>query len=139
MNTRFILRGLRNFFFINAVNNPIYSYKKLQHMIYKILIKFKMIFNYIPETTLDKIKNEYKEINKNEIFLKSFENLRKMEEADELSDYDDQGEFAGYDKTNNNSNGNNIFTGNTLDNSENNVNIQNRQNNNTNISSNSIY
>jgi len=136
MNMRFILRGLRNFFFINAVNNPIYSYKKLQHMIYKILIKFKMIFYYIPETTLEKIKSEYREINKNEIFLKSFDNLRKMEEADELSDFDDQGEFAGYDKINNNvGNANSNVTGNTLDNSDN-TNLQ--KQNNANTSSNSI-
>jgi hypothetical protein len=103
MNLRFILRGLRNFFFINAVNNPIYSYKKLQHMIYKILIKFKMIFYYIPENTLEKIQQSYTEINNNKIFLKSFENLRRMEEADELSDYDDQDEYANYLNTNNNS------------------------------------
>jgi len=101
MNLRFILRGLRNFFFINAVNNPIYSYKKLQHMIYKILIKFKMIFYYIPENTFEKIQQNYSEINNNKNFLKSFENLRRMEEADELSDYDDQGEYANY--LNNNS------------------------------------
>lgn len=138
LNMRFILRGLRNFFFINAVNNPIYSYKKLQHMIYKILIKFKMIFNYIPESTLDKIRNEYREINKNEAFLKSFDNLRKMEEADELSDYDDQGEYANYVNNNNNFNQNTNYTANTLDNSDNNSNNNNQKNNHTNTSSNSL-
>lgn len=116
MNLRFILRGLRNFFFINAVNNPIYSYKKLQHMIYKILIKFKMIFYYIPENTLEKIQQSYAEINNNKNFLKSFENLRRMEEADELSDYDDQGEYANYVNFNsgNINNSNNVISNNTF-------------------------
>lgn len=94
MNMRSILRGLRNFFFINAVNNPVYSYKKLQQMIYKILIKLRMIFNYLPEGTLEKVRSNLDDVNKEEKFMKTLENLRVMEEADELSDYDDQGEFT---------------------------------------------
>jgi hypothetical protein len=96
MNMRFILRGLRNFFFVEAVNNPVYSYKKLQQMIYKILIKFKMVYNYIPESVIEKIGIELNEVNKNQQYSKSYEILRRLEENDEFSDYDDQGDYNNF-------------------------------------------
>jgi hypothetical protein len=93
LNMRVILRGLQKYFFLNAANNPIYSYKKLQQLIYKIIIKFKMIYTFLPENQMNQLKTDFKIVNVDERFSKSYENLIKMEQNDEFSDYDDQGIF----------------------------------------------
>ena len=64
LNMKQMLKGLRKYFFMNSVNNPIYSYRKLQQMIYKILIKFKMIIQMIPEQYGDNLVNNFEEENK---------------------------------------------------------------------------
>lgn len=93
LNMRVILRGLQKYFFLNAANNPIYSYKKLQQLIYKIIIKFKMIYSFLPDNQMNQLKSDFKVVNIDERFSKSYDNLVKMEQNDEFSDYDDQGIF----------------------------------------------
>ena len=63
LNMKQILKGLRKYFYINSINNPIYSYRKLQQMIYKILIKFKLIIQMIPEQCSDTLVNNFNEEN----------------------------------------------------------------------------
>jgi hypothetical protein len=91
---RVILRGLRKFFFVSAVKNPVYSFKKLQQIIYKLVIKMKILYQQIPTTSNENILKRLNEINEKEKYKKSYDNLKRMEEDDELSDYDDQGEYA---------------------------------------------
>jgi hypothetical protein len=98
LNIKVVLSGLQKYFFLNAVNNPIYSFKKLQQLIYKILIKFKMIYHFLPSNQINQVKSEYKIVNNDERFSKSLENLMKMEQNDEFSDYDDQAVFEEYAK-----------------------------------------
>ena len=87
-NMRVILRGLRKFYFMSSVNNPIYSFKKLQQIYNKIMIKLRFIYRYIPNSADEFINQRLNEINQMEKYHKSFTNLRRMEEDDELSDYD---------------------------------------------------
>jgi hypothetical protein len=105
LNMRVILRGLRKFFFVSAIKNPVFSFKKLQQIIYKIVIKMKILYQQIPPSSNENILKRLNEINDKEKYKKNYENLRKMEEEDDLSDYDDQGEYAnlGVKENNNNS------------------------------------
>lgn len=64
LNMKQMLKGLRKYFFMNSVNNPIYSYRKLQQMIYKILIKFKMIIQMVPEQYADTLLGNFEEENR---------------------------------------------------------------------------
>jgi hypothetical protein len=94
LNMRVVLRGLRKFFFVSAVKNPVYSFKKLQQIIYKLVIKMKVLYQQIPQSSTENILKRFNEINEKEKYKKSYDNLKRMEEDDELSDYDDQGEYA---------------------------------------------
>jgi hypothetical protein len=91
---RVILRGLRKFFFTTAIKNPVYSFKKLHQIIYKLVVKMKVLYQQIPLSSNENIMKRLTEINNMEKYKKSYENLKRMEEDDELSDYDDQGEYA---------------------------------------------
>ncbi len=85
---RVILRGLRKFFFMNTVNNPIYSFKKLHQIMNKLMIKIRFINLHIPSGCDVNINRRFYDINNEEKYHKSFSNLRAMEEDDELSDVD---------------------------------------------------
>ena len=93
LSMRVILRGVTKFEFLNAMDNPIYSFKKLQLLIYKLIIKFKMIYSIIPEATLKQINDKFSQINDKKQFEKSPEALQKYEEKDDVSEYDDGGEY----------------------------------------------
>jgi hypothetical protein len=93
LSMRVILRGITKFEFLNAMDNPIYSFKKLQLLIYKLIIKFKMIYSIIPEATLKQINDKFSQINDKKQFEKSPEALQKYEEKDDVSEYDDGGEY----------------------------------------------
>ena len=75
------------------MDNPIYSFKKLQLLIYKLIIKFKMIYSIIPENTLKQINEKFSLVNDKKKFEKSPEALQKYEEKDDVSEYDDGGEY----------------------------------------------
>ena len=47
LDMKFVLKGLRSFFFDNALNNPSFSYKKLQQILVKIALKIKIIQNFL--------------------------------------------------------------------------------------------
>ena len=52
-----------------------------------------MIYYFLPENQMNQVKTDFKIINGDEKYSKSYENLIKMEQNDEFSDYDDQGIF----------------------------------------------
>lgn len=93
LDMKFIIRGLRSFFFDNALNNPTYSYKKLQQMLIKITIKMKTLHNFIPNSMFENILKTNMEINNNELYQKNYANIKRLEELDELSDFDEEQEF----------------------------------------------
>ena len=93
LSMRVIIRGVTKFEFLNAMDNPIYSFKKLQLLIYKLIIKFKMIYSIIPENTLKQINEKFSLVNDKKKFEKSPEALQKYEEKDDVSEYDDGGEY----------------------------------------------
>jgi len=91
LNMRRVLRGLRTYFFLNTSQNPIYSFKKLEKIVNKILIKFKIIYNYLPESVINELKSEkFPLINNDDRYNKKMENLNKLAEKDEFSDYEDE-------------------------------------------------
>ena len=90
LNMRFILKGLRSFFFNNALNNPVFSYKKLQQLMIKITIKIKILQKFIPDHMFETLIKNNDEVNKNELFQKNFQNIKRLEQMDELSDFEDE-------------------------------------------------
>ncbi len=52
-----------------------------------------MIYSIIPEATLKQINDKFSHINDKKQFEKSPEALQKFEEKDDVSEYDDGGEY----------------------------------------------
>ena len=76
------------------MDNPFYSFNKGYLMIYKLMIKLKMLYNYLPEKLLKKLKPEFENLNEINKFAKTAEVFQKYEERDIMSDYDDEGKYA---------------------------------------------
>ena len=94
LNVRVYIRGLTKYFFLNAITNPVFSFKKLQLLMFKLLIKYKMIYSFLPEATLLKINQKFTSIDDNPLYEKTPEALQKYEERDDVSEYDDEGEYV---------------------------------------------
>jgi hypothetical protein len=88
---RVLIRGIRKLLFKNE-NNFDYSFKKMQILIYKIMIKFYLIYNYLNEEELNKIQEELYSINNNPLFQKNSKLMMKFEKRDDESEYDDEGD-----------------------------------------------
>ena len=91
LKIRVLIRGIRKLLFKNE-NNFDYSFKKMQMLIYKIMIKFYLIYNYLDENELIKIKDELYLINNNPLFQKNSNLMMKFEKRDDESEYDDEGD-----------------------------------------------
>ena len=89
MNIRIYLKGIRKYFFNNNAFNQVYSYKKLNFLIYKLLIKFKLIYFFLSNDILHNLKKTFKMINESPNFSKGFEIFRKFEQKDVQSEYDE--------------------------------------------------
>lgn len=100
-NVRVLQRGLRKYFFLNDETNQVYTYKKLQLLIYKLLIKFKLIYKFIPKETFEIIKQNFNNINEDPQYEKTAQVLGMVEQRDDISEYDDTGEmqFFGFGVT----------------------------------------
>lgn len=92
-NVRVLQRGLRKYFFLNDETNQAYTYKKLQLLIFKLLIKFKLIYKFIPNETFEVIKQNFNNINEDPQYEKSAQVLGMFEQKDDISEYDDTGEM----------------------------------------------
>ena len=57
------------------------------------MIKFNMIYSYMTDDVISQIKLNLKEINNKKIFQKTAEAFQKFEEKDDISEYDDIGEY----------------------------------------------
>jgi hypothetical protein len=93
-NVRILIRGIRKYYFSLEMDNPLFSFNKVNLMIYKLMMKIRMINHYIPELNLKRIKTELENLNELNKFAKTAEAFQKYEEKDIMSDYDDEGKYA---------------------------------------------
>ena len=93
-NIRTLIRAIRKYYFSLEEDSPLYSFNKGYLMIYKLMMKLKMVYHYIPEKSLKKIKPEFENLNDMNKFSKTAEVFQKYEERDIMSDYDDEGKYA---------------------------------------------
>ena len=100
-NVRILIRGIRKYYFCLEMDNPLFSFNKVNLMIYRLMMKIGMINYYIPDLSLKKIKTELQNLIDLNKFAKTAEAFQKYEEKDIMSDYDDEGKYA--ENENNNS------------------------------------
>ena len=93
-NIRTLIRGIRKYYFSLEKDNPFYSINRGNLMIYRLMLKIKMIYSYLSEKTLKKIKFDFDNLNDMNKFAKTAEAFQKYEEKDIMSDYDDEGKYA---------------------------------------------
>ena len=93
-NIRTLIRGIRKYYFSLEKDNPSFSFNRGNLMIYRLMLKIKMINNNINEQLFKKIKIELENLNDNNKFAKTAEAFQKYEEKDIMSDYDDEGKYA---------------------------------------------
>ncbi len=105
-NIRTFIRGIRKYYFSLEMDNPFYSIHRGNLMIYKLMLKIKMAYFYLPDKIMKKIKTEFENLNDMNKFAKTAEAFQKYEEKDIMSDYDDEGKYA----ENNNNNYNRLDT-----------------------------
>ena len=95
LNLRAIIKGFRKFLFMNEKNNFIFSFKKLQIIVYKLMIKMELMFNYLPDEIKENITNHFYSLNNEFSNYKLF--FDKMLEKKELeSEYNDEGNDEDY-------------------------------------------
>ena len=97
-NIRTFIRGIRKYYFSLEMDNPFYSINKGNLMIYRLMLKIKMAYYYLPDKILKKIKSEFENLNDMNKFAKTAEAFQKYEEKDIMSDYDDEGKYADNNK-----------------------------------------
>jgi hypothetical protein len=100
-NVRILIRGIRKYYFCLEMDNPLFSFNKVNLMIYRLMMKIGMINYYLPDLSLKKIKTELENLIDLNKFAKTAEAFQKYEEKDIMSDYDDEGKYA--ENENNNS------------------------------------
>ena len=93
INIRIFQRGITKYFFKGQVFNQVYSYKKLQLLVRKLLIKFKLIYHYVPRDIQEIIHNKFFSINREPKFSKSAQTFLLTEQIEEISEYDDNQDF----------------------------------------------
>ena len=92
LNIRVLIRGIRKLLFKNERVNPNYYFKKVQILIYKIMIKFFILYHYLNENDLYKIQEEGFVINNNPQFQRNGNLMMIFEKRDDESEYDDEGD-----------------------------------------------
>ena len=121
-NIKVLIRGMRKFLFKIEGGNLKYAFKKMQLLIYKIMLKFNMIYHYLSEETIIKINEITKMVECHPQYGKNGMLIQMLEKRDDGSEYDDEDEgitniefnyqkktafnsrFSGLSTTSNNSN-----------------------------------
>ena len=93
INIRIFQRGITKYFFQGQVFNQVYSYKKLQLLLRKLLIKFKLIYHYVPRDIQEIIQYKFSTINREPKFSKSAQSFIVQEQNEDISEYDDTQDF----------------------------------------------
>jgi hypothetical protein len=90
LNTKVLIRGMRKFLFKIEGDNSKYAFKKMQLLIYKIILKFNMLYYYLSEETILKINEKTKTVETHPQFGKNGILLQMLEKRDDGSEYDDE-------------------------------------------------
>ena len=93
LKVRVIINGLRKFLY-KSKNNFFYCVKKLHLLINKLYIKINLIYFYLSDDNIEKIKNKSRAIN--EKYLKNQDIYQMFKKKDEESEYDDEGEYTSF-------------------------------------------
>ena len=92
-NIRTLINGTRKYYFSLEEDNPIYSFQKINLLVFKLMLKLKLIYNYLPSQTKHSIKMDFLANANIKKYEKTPEILQKYEERDNVSDYDDEGKY----------------------------------------------
>ena len=90
LNTKVLIRGMRKFLFKIEGDNSKYAFKKMQLLIYKIILKFNMLYYYISDETISKINEISKTVETHPQYGKNGILLQMLEKRDDGSEYDDE-------------------------------------------------
>ena len=93
-NIRTLIRGIRKYYFSLEMDNPSFSFNRVNLMVYKVMMKIGMLNHFFGEQMFKKIKGELENLNDLNKFAKTAEVFQKYEERDIMSDYDDEGKYA---------------------------------------------
>ena len=91
-NIKVLIRGMRKFLFKIEGDNSKYAFKKMQLLIYKIMLKFNMIYHYLCEDTIIKINEITKIVECHPQYGKNGMLIQMLEKRDDGSEYDDEDE-----------------------------------------------
>ena len=92
-NIRTLINGTRKYYFSLEEDNPIYSFQRINLLVFKLMMKLKLIYNYLPDKTKHAIKMDFTTNANIKKFEKTPEIFQKYEERDNVSDYDDEGKY----------------------------------------------
>ena len=87
---------MRKFLFKNQQNNGVYSFQKLRLLVYKLIIKFQLLYHYLSDEAKAKIKEVFSSINELPQFEKINEALLEYEKRDNDSEFDDGEEIPSF-------------------------------------------
>ena len=93
INIRIFQRGITKYLFQGEIFNQVYSYKKLQFLINKLLIKFKLIYHFVPRDIQELVQYKFSSINDDPKFSKSAQAFLIEEQKYDISEYDDTEDF----------------------------------------------
>lgn len=89
-NLKQLKRGLQKFSFANEAYSSTYSFKKLQNLIYKLMIKFKMLYTLFPNEMMSVVRPKLEYFNLNLDYSKKV--VLKEKRGNHYSDYEDEEE-----------------------------------------------
>ena len=92
-NVRNLINGIRKYYFNLDQDNSNYSFDRINLMVYKLMLKMKMIYNFLPYSIKQRIKNESIKNELDKKYEKNAEIFQKYEDIDIMSEYDDEGKY----------------------------------------------
>ena len=90
LNTKVLIRGMRKFLFKIEGDNSKYAFKKMQLLIYKIMLKFNMLYYYLSDESILKINEITKLVESHPQYGKNGILLQMLEKRDDGSEYEDE-------------------------------------------------
>lgn len=95
-NAKVLIKGIRKYKFKNDQSNGVYSFQKLRLLVYKLIIKFKLIYNYLSVDAKNKLKELFNSINDLPQFEKINEALEEYQRRDNDSEYNEGDEIPSF-------------------------------------------
>ena len=95
-NAKVLIKGIRKYKFKNQQSNGVYSFQKLRLLVYKLIIKFELIYNYLSVDAKNKLKEVFNSINELPQFEKLNEALEEYQRRDNDSEYNEGDEIPSF-------------------------------------------